>query len=482
MYAGLLLGYVNVTILYPTILGPEKFGFTRWLLSVSLLFTLVAQLGLPNVVTRFFPYFKDKSKGHSGFLGFVCLLAMGGLFFVGLFLYLGKDWVIFHLTRPEDLNLVTLYYFLLLPAVFFIAYNTILSTYSTTLLKAVVPSFFDQIFSRVFNFVILVAIWLGWIDFFQFMLLFVGGYVVKGIALLGYFRWLGQLFVNFKTSLFRQPIFREMIEYGIFSMFTRGASVAVRNIDIVMVSSILGMAATGVYAVFLYVASIIVMPTSAMITITSPVVATAWKGKNLKLIEQLYKKLSLHSLLVGCLIFIGIWINIDSLISLLGSEFEEGKYVAFFVGLAFLFNIATGNNGVIIIHSPYYRIDLVFSLSLLGLTILTNSLLIPIYGIVGAAMATGLTLFLYNLIKTVYVWNKFKMQPFGVGTFKVLLIGVAVYLINYLLPELENVILNIAFRSLIIGGLYAFIAYSLRISEEVNEEVRKVWKRLLGNV
>ena len=46
------------------------------------------------------------------------------------------------------------------------------------------------------------------------------------------------------------------------------------------------------------------------------------------------------------------------------------------------------------------------------LTIGINYMLIPIYGIDGAAMATAMSVFVFYSIKTLFVYFKMKMHPF----------------------------------------------------------------------
>ncbi|MFK7905450.1 MAG: oligosaccharide flippase family protein, partial [Chitinophagales bacterium] len=86
VYIGIFIGYVNVTLLYPTILGPEGFGFTRFLISTGAILGVFGQMGLSGVIIRFFPFFQDKEKKHNGFLGFAMLLPLIGVVLVTLFI------------------------------------------------------------------------------------------------------------------------------------------------------------------------------------------------------------------------------------------------------------------------------------------------------------------------------------------------------------------------------------------------------------
>ena len=99
---------------------------------------------------------------------------------------------------------------------------------------------------------------------------------------------------------------------------------------------------------------------------------------------------------------------------------------------------------------------------------------IPRIGMTGAAIATATSLFLYNLIKGIYVWIKFKMQPFSskilvlIGFSSILLFG------SLQTAYFDNTYLDIFIRSVAITLIYSFGVLSLNISHEVNS----IWKDL----
>ena len=81
VYIGIFIGYINVTLLYPTILGSEGFGFTRFLISTGAILGVFAQMGLSGITIRFFPFFQDKDNQHNGFLSFALLVPLIGVDF-----------------------------------------------------------------------------------------------------------------------------------------------------------------------------------------------------------------------------------------------------------------------------------------------------------------------------------------------------------------------------------------------------------------
>ncbi|MGQ0829628.1 MAG: polysaccharide biosynthesis protein, partial [Bacteroidota bacterium] len=66
-YVGAGLGFITLMWL-AHLLSPSENGLIRILISYAALFAQFANLGFTSVTIRFFPYFRNKDKGHHGFL------------------------------------------------------------------------------------------------------------------------------------------------------------------------------------------------------------------------------------------------------------------------------------------------------------------------------------------------------------------------------------------------------------------------------
>ena len=122
-------------------------------------------------------------------------------------------------------------------------------------------------------------------------------------------------------------------------------------------------------------------------------------------INDIYRRSCINQFIIGAFLFGGIWINIGNILEILGPEYAGAKWVIFFIGLAYLFDMATGANGQIISFSPHYRIALYFILALIVLVVITMYLFIPVYGITGGALAIAVSIFSNKIMR--FVFNKF---------------------------------------------------------------------------
>ena len=173
------------------------------------------------------------------------------------------------------------------------------------------------------------------------------------------------------------------------------------------------------------------------------------KEKKLGEVEELYSKSSLIQLIVGSLLLICVWINIDEIFMLIPNSeiYSAGKYVVLYIGLAVVFDMATGVNNEIIVMSDFYKWNILIMLFLIVVAIINNEILIPIYGITGAAMATAISIFLFNVIKYIIVYIKLGIQPFSKKTLISLIIAFGVYFLGVNLPSSSIPLLDIGYKS-----------------------------------
>ncbi len=87
LYIGMVIAYVNTVLLFPPILGDEKYGFYNLIISVSVLYSLVASMGVPGIIAKYFPFYKTNDGRHNGFIHWAALVAFLG-FVVATILYL----------------------------------------------------------------------------------------------------------------------------------------------------------------------------------------------------------------------------------------------------------------------------------------------------------------------------------------------------------------------------------------------------------
>jgi O-antigen/teichoic acid export membrane protein len=192
----------------------------------------------------------------------------------------------------------------------------------------------------------------------------------------------------------------------------------------------------------------------------------------------LYKKSAINLQVFGGLIMLGIFLNINELYRLIPPEYSGGILVVFLIGLSKFSDLILGNNNAIILNTKYYRAVLLFGLLLVFMMIGLNMVLIPLYGIAGAAWATLISIVVYNAIKLLFVIKKMDLYPFTNNTLKSMGIIAVVFVAFYFWDFDFHPILNIALKSVLITLVYGYINYHFRISVEINQILDKFFLRL----
>ncbi|MCC9167264.1 lipopolysaccharide biosynthesis protein [Pontibacter harenae] len=475
-YAGIGIGYVNTILLFPNFLDEEQVGLTRLLITISTMFAQFSALGFVNMSVRYFPYFRNKEQKHNGFLFLLLSVPMLGFAVVTALFLLFKPVVVNH--YQENSSLLINYYYFIIPLALFTLLFELFQAYLRSLYKTIVSSFTKDILLRVLTSALIAVFAFGLISFQQFVLLYIALFSVLSFVLVAYALWLKQLFIRPSFKQLRTFPLQEMLYYGFFTFMGNISVTIITSIDQVMIASY-SLADNGIYTTAFFMTSAIIIPARSIYKIASPQVADFWKDKNMQGMEKLYKNITTINLVLGLLIFVGIWANIDNLFSFMPESYRQGKYVVLFLSMARIIDMATGINGIILATSEKYRWDLLFNMVLAGLTIWTNSYFIPLYGMNGAALASMISYVLINLSRLFFVQYHYHIQPFTVSSLLITAIAAAALGVSYLIPDLGNVFLDLIVRSLIITAIYGSLTLSLKVYPELNLWLLNLVKKLL---
>ncbi|HEY0031085.1 MAG TPA: oligosaccharide flippase family protein [Bacteroidia bacterium] len=478
-YFGAGLGFLTL-IWSSHLLSPDENGLTRILISISALFSQFAGLGFNASTVRFFPYFRNKDKGHHGYLFYGIIVTLLGFFLCWITFYFLKDKVVEN--NIEKSKLFVDYLFYLMPLTLFTLFFNLFDYYLRACYSSVIGSSSKDFIQRMLILLTLFLYFTKTIDFNLFIFLYVAALCIPTLILLFYIIKLDEWHIKPVRGFVSKELRAEMIKLSLFSILAGSAGLLISNIDIIMVNQKLGLKQTGIYAIAFYFGTIISIPARSLQRIAMSIVSEAFKTNDLAKIKELYQKSCNTQLAIGILLFIGIWSNIDNIMAILPEEYAEGKLVILFVSAGYLVDMSTGMNYIIMITSKYYRYDGYFMILILLLTVLANHFLIPVYGITGSAIATALTISLYNVMRWLFLYLKFDMQPYDLNNLKTILIAAVAFLPGYFIPFMHDLYLDIIIRSGIVGGVFILLILKLEAAPELNVKIRKNLKRFSINL
>jgi O-antigen/teichoic acid export membrane protein len=269
------------------------------------------------------------------------------------------------------------------------------------------------------------------------------------------------------------PLIREksrlMASLGIYGILIGSSGMIITNIDRIMVERLMGLGSAGIYTTMAFFATLVIIPSRAVLKISDPIIAQSWKDSDMGNVRKNYYSSALNQFLIGCFILIGLWVNIDNILSILPEVFAEGNYVILLVGLAFVVDMSSGTATFILANSPYYKYQTYYTMLLVVIIVATNYFFIPLWGLTGAALSTFVAKLFLNLVRHHLMYRKFRLQPYNFKFLVIVAVTGASYAAGYLLPRIDHLIVDILIRSSVTATTYLILAVVLRLTPEMTD-------------
>ena len=153
-------------------------------------------------------------------------------------------------------------------------------------------------------------------------------------------------------------------------------------------------------------------------TIFSPMVSDLDAAEQHDHLARLYKAVSRWIFTIGVPVFLAQVLFGEALLSTFGRGFDEGRLALTLLAVGQLANYASGAATNVLTMTGRARANLVFTVVHLVVTVALNLLLIPPFGLVGAAVANGVAASSVNAALTGWVYREVGMHPYNRGWLK----------------------------------------------------------------
>lgn len=470
-FLGFGIGAINALFLYTHFLGKLHYGIVATVLSGANIMMPLMAFGAQNTLIRFFSSYKDQ-KERDEFLTFMLFLPLALIVPIGLGFYIlyddiSQSWI------QENPTLKP--FFWLIPIIgLFMAYFEVFYAWAKVHMQSVMGNFISEVLVRIIVMLLLIGVHFDWIAKDTFVYCVVLAYFAQMIAMKLYA-------ISVKMPVFRFVIpknVKEIIQYSFFIIVSGGVAVMLVDFDKVMIPQYKDISQNALYAVAIFISTVIAVPSRAMTQIIAPITAKLMTENKHDELNDLYKKSAINLQVIGGFIMILIFVNIKEMYQLIPEDYSGGILVVFLIGLSKFYDVLLGNNNSIIVNTKHYRTVLLFGVFTVVLMIVLNTIFIPLYGIEGSAFATLITVMIYNTIKLIYVIKKMNLYPFTVKTLESLGILVLCFVLFYFWDFPFHSIINIGLKSILVGILYVVLNYKIKISEEVNGVIETFLKKL----
>ncbi len=185
--------------------------------------------------------------------------------------------------------------------------------------------------------------------------------------------------------------------------------------DIIMLGAMKGAAPTGIYNVANRGAEFITFVLISVNMVLAPTIAALHAQGEKDRLQNIITLSARAVLLFSLPIALALIIFGKYFLMIFGLEFIPGNRALSILSIAQFFNCAMGSVGVLLVMTGHQKQAAIGVAISAVLNIILNALLIPVWGIEGAAIATGVSMITWNAIFVVWVYRKLGIHTTALG-------------------------------------------------------------------
>ncbi|MFM9826606.1 lipopolysaccharide biosynthesis protein [Flavobacterium sp.] len=470
-YIGFGIGGINTIYFYPVFLGATYYALTNYVLSSANVIMPLFAIGMQNTLVKFYSQYNTNEE-RSRFLSFTVLfplLIIIPILVLGFFFY---DEILYFLSKKN--SIVKIYIWLIPFIGLCMAYFEIFYAWLRVHMHSVFGNFIKEVVLRLLSSLLMIGVY--------YKMISVEGFVYAT----AFVYFLALLITMFYAFHIQKPVFqfsipdnaKEILVYTFYIILSGSVANLLLDGDKMILNQYMKIENIAYYSVATYIALVISVPSRAMHQIVYPITAKLMHENKHDDMNILYKKTSINLQVVGGFVMLGIFVNINQLYELVPDEYKGGIPVVFMIGLSKYFDLILGNNNAIIFNTKYYRAVLFLGVLLVVLTVVLNMIFIPIYGIIGSAFATLLSITLYSLAKLLFVVKRLDLYPFTKQTIHSLVLTLVLFLVFYFWEFPFYPIISIILKSILVIITYVYLNYKFVISTEINEVMDTILRKM----
>lgn len=254
---------------------------------------------------------------------------------------------------------------------------------------------------------------------------------------------------------------KEIIRYSFPLIFSGIILSLLYQSDSFMIGIFKAAEDVGFYNAAIPIAVLLIIPMDLFGQLFFPLVAKEYARGNMRIVEQLSKQVGKWTYMLSLPFFIlfmlfpGVFIRL-----LFGTEYLFAINALRFLSIGAMFTLVFEGSKKLVLISGKSALVFNSTLTVLLFNILLNLILIPAYGINGAAFSTMLSFIALSLIFAYFSWKFFKIVPLRRKMVRVSLIAIVLAVLMLLIREF--VVMD-TFNLVIIGILFVSIYFILVI-------------------
>lgn len=398
--AGTIIGLI-ISVYLGRTLGAEGLGIINLVNKIAFILLVLTMFGFDNVIIKYVAVAKSNNKWNN-----IANTVFTGFWFnVTLAIFIGSLGILFlpFLTESffnnQALFIPLLIAFLmLLPQTISRVYGAALNGYG----KIWQANLVNETLSAF-------AVGLG------LLIIYITNIEVNVVNIILLYAF-GRLLVTTSVSIYWKSIFNQtskpkfvlkpLLKMAIPLLLVASTSVLASNADVIMIGWMANIKDVGLYSVAAKLSLLVVFLLQVTNSVLSPKLAEMYAQNKLKEMNVLVSKITLGLMLVAFGFLLFFIVAGKYMLSLWGIEFEEAYSILIILSIGQFFNVSTGCAGMILIMCGFEKTYGYVSIAFVILNLFLNYFLIMLYGAVGAAISTAITITSENIFKLILAKQK----------------------------------------------------------------------------
>lgn len=202
----------------------------------------------------------------------------------------------------------------------------------------------------------------------------------------------------------RKPFsIKKILSYSIPMLATSSFIFIMGWTDTLMLGYFNSASEVGIYNVVIKIARIAIIVLTSINLVLAPKISELYSNSEIEKLKALIKKVNRVIFIFTIPVVIIILVANKFVLGLFGPEFVAGSTALVIIMASQCFNAMTGSVGQVLNMTGYHKKLRDFTIISAVLNLILNFILIPIYGMMGAAIATGTSSLALNIMAVIFV-------------------------------------------------------------------------------
>jgi len=473
-----ILGYIYRIIVAN--MGSEYYGLISLGLAFLGILTTISLLGLNNAVLRYIPFFRGKDD-YSRIKGTIIYTLKTTLIIsilISFVLFFFLDSIAINIFHNADLGIV-------LKILVFVIPLGVINNILYMVFKGFEKVKYEVYTKNILENVVKIIFTLIVILFFTDKIIGLSLAIVISTVLttiFGFYLMEKKVFSILKTKIQSQYLNKELLLYSFPLLLTSVFPLIFNWFDSIMLGYFKDVSTVGIYNAAMPTAQLLYLIPYSLSGLFIPVLTKLYSQNKQFLFNRIYQILNKWILLLNLLIFGLFLLFSKTILSVFGQEYIQASTVLIILSIGFILNYSLINSTHLFMIHKKSKVILINSLIVSILSIILNIILIPPYGIVGAAIATAITQIILRGLFIIESYILFKLNPFSLRNIPVMLSFLVTLLVFYFITKIsypQNIYYSIPY-AISFALVYLLLLFITRSFEKEDKMILRTIKNKIS--